>query len=216
MTDLLLKKLDRVWHWPPADKECRSVVFDWAEDLEDTYKALAQSNRPLHTCVQAGGNMGVWPWLLSHKFEHVYTFEPDPVCFRYLCQNLENSPNVYKFQAALGCYHQLVQLVPIHENLGAQYLHPSAPGHIPTFTIDDLALESCGLIYLDIEGFEFRALQGGYQTIKKHRPVIVVEDKGLSDQYGTKQGYIEEWLRSHFGYSVFSRPHRDVILVPSK
>lgn len=50
---------------------------------------------------------------------------------------------------------------------------------IPTVTIDEVAererLSRLDLIKLDIEGAETAALRGGRQTLKRHRPVLVVE-----------------------------------------
>jgi len=41
--------------------------------------------------------------------------------------------------------------------------------------IDELNLPSCGLIQLDIEGYEYFALLGAQNTIEKYHPVIIVE-----------------------------------------
>ena len=64
--------------------------------------------------------------------------------------------------------------------------------------IDDLNLPGCDLIQLDLEGYEFYALQGGIETIKKHKPVIVIETV-WSERYGIKLNEIENWLKS-LGY----------------
>lgn len=88
-----------------------------------------------------------------------------------------------------------------------------AKGGLPTLCIDDLSLRECDLIYLDIEGYEFRALRGALATIERCHPVIVVEDKGLSERYGSARGDIEKWLGAEFGYRVAARPHKDVVLV---
>lgn len=43
------------------------------------------------------------------------------------------------------------------------------------YRIDDLGLEECDLIHLDIEGYEEKALEGAIETIKKFKPTIVTE-----------------------------------------
>lgn len=82
----------------------------------------------------------------------------------------------------------------------------------PVLRIDDFETDGLGLVYLDIEGFELNALMGATETIRKYRPVIALEDKGLSEKYGTPKGAVEEWLASQFDYVVLKRVHRDVIL----
>jgi FkbM family methyltransferase len=215
---MILIALDREWLWPATDTECWPVVFGWSPDLEIVYKHC----RSFRSVVQAGGNMGVWPWLLAQKFQRVYTFEPDPRCFRYLVHNVANGPNisqkVWFSQSALGSErrHARIHHLPGEEtNLGAQYTASvsSWEDFIPTTMIDDLRLSECDLIYLDIEGREMHALQGAVDTIQRTHPVIVVEDKGLSEKFGVKKGEIEKWLHLDFGYEVVARPHRFVVLV---
>jgi FkbM family methyltransferase len=217
--DQVIVALGRHWHWPAEDTECWPVVFEWSPDLEIVYGIMQRIGKSFRSVVQAGGNMGVWPWLLSQRFSQVYTFEPDPRCFKHLVRNCCDRPNILYYQAALGDEHLHVSIknLPGEEtNLGAQYVEGAdhTLDRIPTLMIDDFALYNVDLIYLDIEGYEYFALHGGIQTIGQCKPVIVVEDKGLSEKFGTKKGEIEDWLAKQFGYSVAARPHRDVILVP--
>lgn len=228
---IFVEALGRRWLWPEADRECRAVVFDWSADLGATFKALEDIERQnpedgsgrYRSCIQAGGNMGVWPWLLAKAFHNVYTFEPDPTCFHALCANtMDQRERIHVFQAAVSNKRGRIALTPIPQNLGAQFVTPAekvafpTSNRIPTLKIDDLQIDDCDLIYLDIEGLELQALYGAYNTIKRSMPVIVVEDKGLSDKYGSKQGDIERWLWHEFKYDVVARPHRDVVLSPPK
>jgi FkbM family methyltransferase len=217
-SDQLINALGRDWLWPREDTECWPVIFEWSPDLEQVYAIMQRTGKSFRSVVQAGGNMGVWPWLLAQRFARVYTFEPDPRCFHYLVQNTWSAGNIVYSQASLGYdrFHQRVKNLKGEEtNLGAQYTENAlGDDALPQLRIDDLNLIFCDLIYLDIEGHEMHALQGAIETIGSQRPVIVVEDKGLSDKFGVAKGEIEKWLELDFGYSVAARVHRDVILVP--
>jgi hypothetical protein len=101
-------------------------------------------------------------------------------------------------------------------------LSPITEGLVPLIALDDLrfmavddglTLPSIDLIYLDVEGHEMHALIGAHQTIKKFRPVICFEDKGLSERYGVKAGDAERWLADECGYFVAARFNRDVLCV---
>jgi hypothetical protein len=48
-------------------------------------------------------------------------------------------------------------------------------------TIDDLSLNSCNLIHLDIEGYELYAIKGAVNTIVKYKPTVVLEVRDHSD-----------------------------------
>lgn len=197
-----LVEIDEIF-WPKQDRVCRPFTLACMEDIS---KVIEVSNGR-KVAIQAGGNVGLWPREFAKYFEQVYTFEPDHVNFRCLALNC-TAPNVVKMQAALGSKHESISLARDLENCGAYFVRGG--GSIPVLCIDDLMLDACDLIQLDIEGFELNALEGAVNTIKQHHPVIVVEDKGLSEKFGTKQGAIGRWLEQ-FGYSEHSRIHRDII-----
>ncbi len=201
-------RIERGLLWPESDVGAAAAVFEMAGDLDAVYPYC----RGFKVAVQAGGNCGVWPAAMGQAFDTVYSFEPDPTNFRCLCANAP-AENIFKFNAALGNAHRGVDLVRYPHNVGAHYVEPDKRGPIPMLCIDDLALQACDLIYLDIEGYELKALYGGIQTIRAHWPVVVIEDKGLSEKYGTAKGMVEVRL-ADFGYQVKARLNRDIVFVP--
>jgi FkbM family methyltransferase len=128
-------------------------------------------------CVQAGGNVGVYPLALDLEFDFVFTFEPDADNWDCLCRNVK-SPGVIKRNAALGAELGWCGVHRIDaDNCGS---HKTLPGSaIPMQTIDSLNLGQCDLIWLDIEGAEADAIKGALATIEKFSPIIVLEEKGL-------------------------------------
>ena len=195
--------LGRSWLWPVDDVECRKVVFNWSKDLAIVF----QHCRSFRTAVQAGGNMGVWPWLLAKRFQRVVTFEPDMQCFHCLEANLLGVKNVTAIPFGLWDRPAKISMVPVPGNLGAQSITLGGTGS--AVTIDQNVSEPVDLIYLDIEGAEWEALHGAIRTIQNYKPVIAVEDKNLGS---VPRGTIEKWLAKEFGYRVVARPHRDVVM----
>jgi hypothetical protein len=82
----------------------------------------------------------------------------------------------------------------LHENM----LVVESKANIPILTIDDIAFSTLDLIHLDIEGYELFALKGGSNTIKKYKPVIVLEvcEDGHSEKYGYNRNDLEIFLQS--------------------
>lgn len=56
-------------------------------------------------------------------------------------------------------------------------------------TIDSFGFDAVDLIKLDIQGAEYAALLGARETIRRHRPVILVEEKAYNEEHAS---YIEK------------------------
>ena len=199
--------------WPDYDERCAAVTF---REMSSLPKVLAHV-RGRAVVVQAGGNCGQMARELAPLFGAVYTFEPDPRNFVCLTVNTAEFPNVHRYQAALGKDRALIGLEQgdrkFPANCGAWYA--AGRGSIPTLTIDDLGLEVCDLMCLDIEGAEAAAIEGALATIRKSKPAIVIESKGLgSRHYGEAAGKAE-WILKDTGYRVAEKLANDLVLVPA-
>lgn len=210
------QSMGEAWDWDAFVGS--SVCLNWNRaELANLNKVL-ELTPGRRAVVQAGGNLGVFAKRLAEEFEAVYTFEPDPAVFASLMRNVPEE-NVFKFPAALGCERQLVQTsnvrrvkthMPTHE--GITYIS-GLNGVIPTLKIDDLGLNVCDLIYLDIEGYEFFALQGAIETITKLRPILAVEVK----MHAKFMGYTGEDLTkliSSLGYEFKEIFGADHVFIP--
>lgn len=199
-------KLHDEFYYPDDDTQCSAVLPTHVLDIDKVLPHV----KVRKSCIQAGGNVGVFAKRLAREFEFVYTFEPDPDNFACLAKNVEEK-NVFKFQAALGERAGNCTLGREPNNCGANYILPNGP--MPVLAIDSLKIEGVGLIYLDIEGWEYLALAGAIRTIVEFKPTIVIEDKGLSNRYGIARGVCEKML-SAYGYKVQDRLNddKDVIL----
>lgn len=204
-SDIVL--IDGFW-WPKGDKECRPAVMRTYKDADIAIEAC--KNR--RVVVQAGGNCGVWAHYLSDIFDTVYTFEPDHMNF--MCLNLNaTQPNIIKMQAALGMKNKPVGMIHMDDNIGAHRVSGSG-GNIPVIRIDDLRLPALDLLQLDVEGYEYFALQGSMHTIDKFKPVIMIEDKGHHQKYGVQKSAIDDLFEA-LGYIPYDKVNRDLILIHS-
>lgn len=192
--------------WPADDDWCWRVIHDELPDLD----AAVRLTRGKTLAIQAGGNVGVWADHLAKAFGMVVTVEPDATNYECLKRNVPD--NVLHRQAGFGAGAGLMGLENVDGNAGAHYA--KVGGDILVITIDSLDLSACDLICLDIEGYEPFALQGAEQTIRKYRPVIMFEEKGLSERYyGVARGTAEQWvLDLGMGYRVRDRVRKDIIL----
>jgi len=169
------------WHWPFVDKYTYSLIMtDWMSGIQP--HILSNPDFKNGTVIQAGGNCGVYPLLLSEHFKRVYTFEPDMVNFFCLVNNTQ-MPNISKFNCALGDRPGNVKVVVRDEkNVGMNAVAATEEIDVPVVTIDSFDFQDVKLIQLDLEGFEPQALIGATKTIMKWKPHLILECAANYDQ----------------------------------
>lgn len=167
-----MKLIDGLW-WPDSDVRARPAIVSECRQALPVVLPLVKQKR---VCVQAGGNVGVYPLALAEHFETVITFEPHPENMECLRANVER-PSVLVFEAALGAAPGLCAMTAAEaDNCGTHKV--IAGDSVEVRTIDGLGLDACDLIWLDIEGAEADAIKGAMATIEKFSPIIVLEEKG--------------------------------------
>lgn len=210
-----LREYRREWPWETFKGSAQCIK--WAfRDLQNLDRALLLTPGR-DVAVQAGGNLGLFAKRLAEEFKNVYTFEPDPKLFDLMKRNAPEM-NITSFNAAIGDAHLPVSVKtcrrdasrrPVHEGL----THVAGHGSIPQLMIDDLKLTACDIIYLDIEGYELRALRGAAQTVERFRPVIGVEINRSIEFYNATAGELREWITSR-GYRLAFTAYSDEVYVP--
>lgn len=194
--------------WPSDDHECSAVTPITVSDVYRIMDYVPEKG----LAVQAGGNVGFWPKRMAEQFEKVITFEPDALNYKCLKLNCTEG-NIESFNAALGARPGTASLDVEAGNCGAHSISNRTEDakKFIVMTIDNMNLERCDLIQLDIEGYELFALKGAAATIEKYHPVIVIEHKPLlAEKYGIAANDIADYLGG-FGYTAAESLHRDII-----
>lgn len=194
------------WHWPTTGQR----TWDIVSASLGLHTVIAPYLKQTNVVVQAGGNGGLMVQPFAEKFKDVYTFEPDPLNFYCLTLNVTGT-NVHKFQACLGNERAMVSLNTLYtDDNGAFFVE--GKGSVPILRIDDLGLTDCDLIQLDIEGFEYQALLGGLDTIKKYKPVISVEFcEPWAKRYELTQTMLDDLLITQLGYTRVNAYELDIV-----
>lgn len=192
---------DGIW-WPDNDRDARGALLREVQNVS----RVMQHVEGRECVIQAGGNVGLYPKKLAGWFSRVVTFEPDPENFACMSRNVD-AKNVEMHNAALGQTESTCRMIHAAGNCGAHRVEIDGP--IPVVAIDDLEANP-DLIWLDIEGFEPFALFGAEKTIRYCRPVIVIEEKGHSRQYGVEPEQTDAFLRD-LGYQHLETIGRDKV-----
>ncbi|MDZ7735905.1 MAG: FkbM family methyltransferase [Gammaproteobacteria bacterium] len=195
--------------WIPETDEARHPVKRRMKKSRVIDIALLYA-RDRGTCIQAGGHLGYWPLRLAAKFERVVTFEPEPGNFACLARNCAGRANIEPRRSALGAAPGRVALVHTPASTGTHHVDPAAAGgDCPLETIDALDLAPAA-IFLDIEGLELAALEGAEHTIRRYRPLVVIEENRCLERYGHAAGDCARFL-ARYGYVEKTRYSHDII-----
>lgn len=171
--------------------------FDlYGEAYEQQISLMSRFIRPGDLVIDAGANMGAMTIPYAKQAETVIAFEPQEFLFYTLCGNIAAN-NLYNVRAyckavaevsgkKLFCPSPKLKNndgVPFYDDylqhFGGVYLTETkrfeTDFEVETIAIDDLNLEKCDFIKLDVEGDELKAFVGAKETISKFKPVMFVE-----------------------------------------
>jgi FkbM family methyltransferase len=140
------------------------------------------------TALDIGANVGLWSRDLVDNFAKVVAFEPVAV-FRECLEKNVSGANFFISPLALGDHDTQATMIITEGNSGHSHLDPATlgTGDVQVVKLDNLNMEDVDYIKIDCEGYEYRVLQGAEQTVKRCRPIMVIEQKphdAYSKDYG--------------------------------
>lgn len=175
------------WYWPQGDALTFVLIMrDWVSLIRPFLQEKFTDGKG--TVVQAGGHCGAYPLLFTEMFEHVYTFEPDPLSFFCLSMNCQ-MPHITKINCAVGDdNYSVVMKQTALDNRGMNKAEAIEGPGTPVVAIDSFGFPDVKVIQLDLEGYEPRALRGALKTIEKYHPMLILE---CADNYDEVYSVIE-------------------------
>ncbi len=196
------------------------AIYDYGkEDREAAYRYVKRWRRAL----DVGANVGIFARDFATRFEEVVAFEPMPATRD--CLSLNIPPNVRVEPYAIANKPGALRMCRT-KNSGASFIcnHPRVI--TPEFpadaykiikvrvrTIDGFHFDAVDLIKLGIQGAEHLALLGARETILRHRPVIMVEEKTFSDAHADAIKMTSKLLRKSFGMTAKEKVRTDRVYV---
>jgi FkbM family methyltransferase len=221
--------------WPGIDlntsrlRECRhGLMFYLAADTTigqalDVYGEFADSENELMTeivkpgdvVLDVGANIGTVTLPLARRLGPsglVIAFEPQRIIFQHLCANiaLNGLTHVDARRAAVGAAAGSISVPSVSAatstNFGAVTLLGNTEGEpVPLIAIDDLNLERCALIKIDVEGMEGDVLRGAERTIARARPAVYFEAKRTAATSACLAWLAERDYRLFWHFAAFFR-----------
>ena len=149
--------------------------------------------------LDVGMHVGLWAMHLSKHFKNVVGFEPMAEHIECLKLNMQGIKNYEVHDIALGNGTvNEVGLRMFEGSMGSTQVTNDGKG-IQMKKLDDFTFDAVDFIKIDVEAYEYFVVEGGEQTIKKHKPVIIIEQKPCRASklnYGKGQYDAKELLKS--------------------
>ena len=174
-----------------ATKGVFSPIHTWAVDEFITEESVV---------VDVGAHIGTFTVSAAKKAKIVHSFEPVIQSFLRLTEHIEMNSlsNVTSHNFALGdsLTSAEIEYMPVFNtgaakltiSRGALIFHDLGDEHEPpkysmaVKTLDSLDLPALDLLKCDTEGCELLVVKGAIETIKKFRPVMVMEHNYIAER----------------------------------
>ena len=204
-------------------KQVIVVGYQWERHQ---VKLLEEYIEPSSVVIEVGAHIGshtvpmarlVGPW------GRVYAFEPQRKIYRELYHNLalNGLTNVVPLRYAIGsgetCIIEMNPATPGNE--GGTGVG-SGGDQAEIRSLDSFGFERVSLLKIDVEHYENEALDGAVDTIRRNRPVILIEIMGGED-YETASSDVLDRIHSTWGklealgYTVSHVFKHDYIALPN-
>ena len=208
------------WYWPDHEKHLITWIGTAYPPVKlngrVSYQGKKQVAAMLHctkfqNAVDIGAHIGLWSFNLAAKFDRVFAFEPVAAHRECFAKNVE-ADNVELFPVALGATEGTVSIDTTVGSSGDSKIG-KGKGDIPLRTLDSFNLPNVDFMKMDCEGFEENVILGAGETIRKWKPVIIVEQKReMASRFGLQPlGAVK--LLQKMGYTLAQEISGDYIMV---
>jgi FkbM family methyltransferase len=192
-----------------GDRYITGSLEAYGEFSAGEWELFEQIVKPGMTVVEVGANIGAHSVPLARRCfpGPLYLFEPQQRVFQILCANLalNDIRNALAYPEACADTAGVVVAPPLNYsaegNFGGISVQLESEGlkglRVRATPLDSLGLAACHVIKIDVEGFEAQVLRGAAETIRKHRPILYVEN----DRQAHQQEVIS--LIADMGYTLY-------------
>lgn len=176
------------------------AIFKYKHGLkllpEDIIKGL--DNKDFIDC---GAYIGESALIFEKEYNpnKIYSFEPVLDNYKFLIENIKinNLKKVIAIQKGVGEKNTTRKFISLDVS---SFISENGEAEMDIISIDEYVEKnnlSVGLIKMDIEGYELKALEGAKKTIKKFKPVLLIGIYHNPEElFNTKQ-YIQDILPNY-------------------
>lgn len=156
------------------------------------YMAALPLVRQFRHAIDIGANIGLWSRVMAACFDQVTAFEPSAECHEAFWCNVRqigsHDGRVRLHACGLSNEPGVLRLNTRLRSTGFTRVDPEGNAEVEVRTLDSFELADVDFIKIDVEGWEHNVVKGGIETIRRWKPVMIVEQKpGNAELHGLKQ-----------------------------
>lgn len=169
--------------------------------------------------IDIGAHVGTWALPMAKMFDYVIAIEPNEINRKFLLDNMARADlkNITVEPWCIGDVDSNCGMAAGPRNSGQYHVDMTESGHtmyrLDTITENGKNFPDIGFIKIDVEGYEYYTLLGASETIKRHKPVIMLEWNACAARYGVEHHQIDGVMRA-LGYCMKESIKYDEIWVP--
>ncbi|QWE10886.1 FkbM family methyltransferase [Polynucleobacter sp. es-EL-1] len=149
--------------------------------LDKELKHISNLIKDARVAIDVGANRGVYAFHLSKIFNEVIVFEPQKWCIdiikdaeikniKLFNYGLSNTVGMTKIYTPLD-----PNKMPIDAFASLRPIENSIENIIPINRLDYYDFSNVDFIKIDVEGHEYEVLEGAIETLKRNKPLLLVE-----------------------------------------
>lgn len=149
----------------------------YGEYGESEVSMMRNFMRPGSTVIDVGANIGDMTLPMSMAVGEggrVYAVESHPENFNVLCANL--ALNGVVNTRPINAFIASSANPETSSSVWGKFAYVSEKWSTPFLALDDIGLEACDLIKIDVDGNELEVLESGAMSIERFRPVLYFEN----------------------------------------
>jgi len=217
--------------------DCVKRGHKWEEHQHNIIDKYVKDS---YYCVEVGCHIGTISVKLSKSCKKLYCFEPLINSFNLLKENLElnNCNNVIIHNKGLSNENKQGYLDFVSpnnpggtgilcdsQNINSNVINLTNKYPIELITLDSFNIDKLDYLKIDVEGYENNVIIGAFKTIKKCKPLIVMEIFENMNTYSDGQPVIPmsvEKVKDRYkniidlGYNVINIDQHDYLFIPDK
>lgn len=188
-------------------KECRKVP---------EIRLMPFLCHPDKASLDVGANKGVYAYAMTGHSKTVHAFEPHPKMYGLMVSYLGSAVKAHKTalsnQTGTAKFH-LRKTAGGYSNMGGSLKERAGQeGRADTeafsFDVETKRLDDCdfgeiGFIKIDVEGFEMQVLEGAAETLRKHRPNLLIEVEDAHDKGASVAERVNQICKT-YGYRCYA------------